>query len=167
MVTAIGETLPETGITPEFLVGITGHRDISIDDVDGASAKLRTLFKNVSDTFQHVPVRIATGLAEGADTLAAEVALELGLGVVAVLPMPRDHYLQDFEGDARVRFEALLADDRIRILEIPLAEGRSDTDMSGQPARDEQYRLLADYLRRRSNLLVAVWDGVDANLVGG
>ncbi|GGE48790.1 hypothetical protein [Actibacterium pelagium] len=167
MVTAIGEALPETGITPEFIVGITGHRDIAAGDIERARVELRTLFQTVSDTFEYLPVRIATGLAEGADTLAAEVALELGLGVVAVLPMPREHYLQDFEGDAKTKLESLLADDGVRVFEIPLAEGRSAEEMSDQAARDEQYRLLADYLRRRSNLLVAVWDGVDAGLVGG
>lgn len=70
MVTAIGEALPETGITPEFIIGITGHRDVAGEDVEGTRAKLRALFQMVSDTFQHVPVRIATGLAEGANTIA-------------------------------------------------------------------------------------------------
>ncbi len=167
MVSSTGEALPETGITPEFIIGITGHRDIVSGDMDAARAKLRTVFQDIANLMEHIPVRIATGLAEGADTLATEVALELGLGVVAVLPMPREYYISDFEGEARTRFEALLDDERLRVLEIPLAEDRTSEEMSDQTARDEQYRLLADYLTRRSNLLVAIWDGVDANLVGG
>lgn len=167
MAEIIGEALSETSITPEFIIGITGHRDIAADDIDLTREKLRTTLQNVANMMEHIPIRVATGLAEGADTLAAEVALELGLGVVAVLPMPRKHYIDDFEGEARRRYETLLADDRIRVLEIPLAEGCAREDMSEQSARDEQYRLLADYLRRRSNLLVAIWDGEDTNLLGG
>ncbi|MDA5093722.1 hypothetical protein O2N63_06435 [Aliiroseovarius sp. KMU-50] len=167
MVISTDGDFPELGVMPEFVVGITGHRDIAINDIDGVRDQLRMTLRNIANMIRHMPIRVATGLAEGADTLAAEVALELGLGVVAVLPMPRDHYINDFEGEARTRYEKLLADDRIHVLEIPLAEGLTSDDMSKQSARDGQYLLLGDYLRRRSNLLVAIWDGVDANLVGG
>lgn len=162
-----GEFQNASGIAPEFIIGITGHRDIAGSDLESVRSSLRKTLKTVSEKFQHVPVRIATGLAEGADTIAAEVAMELGIGVLAVLPMPVDCYREDFSGAALDRFESLLADTRVNVTEIALACNRGPADMGDPENRDEQYRLLADFLTRRSNLLVAIWDGRDTGLVGG
>lgn len=154
------------GIFPEFIIGITGHRDIAEDEGSRLREALRNELSKVVAALPNIPVRIATGLAEGADTIATEIALEMGINVLAVLPMPRNEYRKDFSGDALTKLNDLLADPRITVTEIPMVEG-SDAATSDQDLRDGQYSLLANYLVRRSNLMFAIWDGEKNGLQGG
>lgn len=156
------EPLPRLGLMPEFVIGITGHRDISEKDIDKLRADLREAFSSVAQQLPNIPVRVVSGLASGADTIALEVALELGLEVRAVLPMPLASYRQDFEGEALGTLETLLNNPRLEVTEIPMFPA-NDTSQN----RDAQYSLLADYLARRSNLLIAIWDGEINGLPGG
>lgn len=162
-----GKPVGRASIAAEFVVGVTGHRDIRGGDAERLRGMLREALGEISGHFNHAPVRLACGLAEGADTLAAEVALEMGIGILGVLPMPRQEYEADFDGEALERFRTLAAHPDVHIVEIPPAEGRSAADLKDQAARDTQYQFLADYLTRRSNVLVALWDGLDAGLPGG
>ena len=156
----------KSGLLPEFVIGITGHRDIADDEAAGLRDDLRNELSKIAAALPNIPVRIATGLAEGADTIATEIALEMGINVLAVLPMPRNEYRQDFSGDALAKLDDLLADPRISVTEIPFIEGDAAAQ-SDQDLRDGQYSLLADYLVRRSNLMFAIWDGEKNGLRGG
>lgn len=167
MVSSAQAAVGPASIAPEFVIGISGHRDLLDADHGRIRAALESALGGIARHLGHARVRLACGLAEGADTVAAEVALDMGIPVRAVLPMPRAFYEADFQGAALDRFRALTAHPHVEVAEIPLAEGVTARDMDTQAARDGQYLLLADYLVRRSNVLVAVWDGVDARLPGG
>jgi hypothetical protein len=160
-------TIPAASISPEFVISVTGHRDIADGDTAALRQQLETVFQEVRGRFQHLPVRLVTGLAEGADTIATEVALEAGLSVTAVLPMPLQSYSEDFTGDALEKFQGLVKRDDIKVLELPVSDGQTVADLSDPANRDAQYAMLRDYIIRRSNLLVAVWDGADNGLPGG
>ena len=155
-----------SSILPEFIIGITGHRDVADVETHRLRDDLRNALSKIVAALPNIPVRIATGLAEGADTIATEIALEMGIKVLAVLPMPRNEYRQDFNGDALAKLDDLLADPRISVTEIPFIEG-DGAAQSDQDLRDGQYSLLADYLVRRSNLMFAIWDGEKNGLPGG
>ncbi len=154
-------------ISPEFVISVSGHRDIADSDVSSLRRQLETVFNEIRSRLHHLPVRLVTGLAEGADTIATEVALEAGLAVTAVLPMPLESYKEDFTGIALEKFLNLLERDDVKVLELPVSDGKSVSDLSDPAARDAQYALLRDYIIRRSNLLVTLWDGADNGLPGG
>lgn len=158
---------PNASIATEFVVSVTGHRDLVAHEEAATRDAVRTVLEGLQSRLLHMSLRLVTGLAEGADTIAAEVALELGITVSAVLPMPTEFYSDDFDGDARILFDKLLLDERVNVLEIPLANGSSPEDMSSQDARDIQYGLLRNYIIRRSNVLLALWDGETTGLAGG
>lgn len=154
-------------ISPEFVISVTGHRDIAESDIAALREQLQTIFKEIRSRFQHLPIRLVSGLAEGADTVATEVALEMDMAVTAVLPMPLESYSEDFTGDALEKFRSLVKGDGVKVLELPVSDGKSISDLSDAANRDAQYAMLRDYIIRRSNLLVAVWDGADNGLPGG
>lgn len=160
-------SIPAASISPEFVISVTGHRDIAQSDIAALRQRLETVFQEIRPRFQHLPIRLVTGLAEGADTIATEVALDMGLAVTAVLPMPMESYSEDFTGDALKKFRGFVKRDDIRVLELPVSEGKTVADLSDPADRDAQYALLRDYIIRRSNLLVAIWDGADNGLPGG
>ena len=151
----------------EFVVGVTGHRDLISAHIPALKVTIKDALSGLVGHFNSMPLRIITGLAEGADMIVTEVALEMGLEVTALLPMPKDVYEADFADDVLSRFRNLIKNPRIKVIEMPLVGGRSVAEMGVQSHRDDQYDLLKDYLVRRSNVLLALWDGEVSDLRGG
>lgn len=151
-----------------FVVGVTGHRDLAHSCLDGARAAVRSTLESLQRQFEGVAIEITCGLAAGADQLVAEVALELGIGVHAVLPMPKAIYRNDFSGEELAKLDKLLGNPKVSVDEIPLPPGMDRQAVSATgPQRDRLYARLGDYLRRRANLLLALWDGQVSGLEGG
>ena len=161
----MGDEVAKSGFV--FTIGLTGHRDIHPGAVADIRASLRNELEALRARFAALPVELVTGLAEGADTLATEIALEIGLPVRAVLPMPRALYEADFEGEALSGLMRLLDDSRVDVQELPLPSGTVADDFKDGAPRDVLYARLMDYLVRRSNVLVALWDGEVTGLTGG
>lgn len=109
------------------------------------------------------------GMAAGADLLVAQTALELGLKVDAVLPMPLEHYAADFDAETLESLRVLLRHNNVHCVELPLPrrahEGSALVISSAE--RDALYAHLTDHLVRCSSLLLALWDGENSILRGG
>jgi len=149
-------------------VGITGHRDLRKEDEEPLREKVREIFSELRETYPFTPLRLLSGLAEGADRLAAYVALANTVELVACLPMKRSLYESDFVTDAsRSEFQELLKSCS-QVIHLPLAEGNTAENVREQgPQRDKQYRSLGTFLAEHSQILIALWDGTRTELVGG
>ena len=152
---------------PGFLIGVTGHRDLVPDEEPQTRRQVRKILAALVDRTPDKPVRLITGLAEGADTLVAEVALELGIDVEAVLPMPEEFYRDDFDGDALKSFRKLQGNTRVKVHTIPLASGVGVREITDSRVRAVQYALLMDHIQRRVDILLGLWDGTQNGLIGG
>lgn len=98
-----------------------------------------------------------SALADGADQIAAAIALELGFELHAILPFPRETYRQDFtDPDARRAFDSLL-DRATCVLELP---GERSNKL-------EAYVMAGRATMAHSDVLVAVWDGLPPRGRGG
>jgi len=96
-------------------------------------------------------------LAEGADQAAAEIALDQGFSLKAVLPFGRADYAHDFAvGEPRERFERLLARASCT-LELP---GNRDSAL-------DAYVMAGRATVAHADILIAVWDGLPARGRGG
>lgn len=134
-------------------VGVTGHRHIAPEDVARLEKELALLFALLRADLPETPFVVASGLAEGADRIAARVALERGCRLVAVLPFARARYEEDFPApESRREFAELLARAE-RVIEL-------DGAASG-------YERAGVWIVRHSQLLVALWDGEGAQGKGG
>ncbi|MEO8175897.1 MAG: hypothetical protein ABI626_04470 [Sphingomicrobium sp.] len=98
-----------------------------------------------------------TGLASGADQIAALCARSSGYGVRALLPFEPSIYSDDFaRGEELESFErALAAADEI----VALAGHRSDLEGA--------YVLVGQSLVQTADVLVAIWDGERGRGLGG
>lgn len=151
-----------------FMVGVTGHRDLIADDATVLSDQIDKFLTELRTALGSVPLSIACGMADGADRIVAYRALELGIAVQAVLPMPKHHYLSDFSSSSANELEQLLERDGVSLYEIPLhADTTPEAIAVPGPARGRQYGRLGDYLQRRSNLMLGLWDAGFERLEGG
>jgi hypothetical protein len=165
-----------------FRVGVTGHRPKpthflppeaqervesvlrrTFENIDTALAEARKIDADFYDAAPH-QVRLVSGLAEGADQLAAQLCPP-GWALDAILPFPVETYKKDFEKSALDEtrnvvpgFEAA-CEKASTVLALP------DIDDSAEPNRG--YVRLAHYLVRQVDLLIAVWDGKPAESAGG
>jgi hypothetical protein len=155
------------GLIP-IVVGVTGHRDLCPGDLPSLEAAVRGLLERLQHHFPSTPLLVITPLAEGADRLAARVALGVGAGLVAALPLPRAEYERDFPTTVG-EFSELWDDEgmvhrfELPALDVP-ARGSHTLPAEG---KELQYALAGAYVARHSQVLIALWDGEDSDSVGG
>jgi hypothetical protein len=94
-------------------------------------------------------LRFVSPIADGADQIAAQVALDMGWELQAILPFARDSYRRSLANDtAREQFDSLLARST-SVLELP-----------GDPAHSlDAYVMTGRGTVAHCDVLVAVWDG--------
>ena len=153
-------------------VGVTGHRADSLPkgSVDRLRDQIRDVLLLVADAgqalllkerdcFAPVPLRLrfVSPIADGADQIAAEVALELGWELQVVLPFGRTEYRASLANHgARQRFDALIECAGC-VLERP---GHSVTQL-------DAYVTTGRATVAHCDLLIAVWDGLPPRGRGG
>ena len=89
-----------------IVVGVTGHRLLRPEDRPALYAAVREELKKVRERCPHSELEMLCSLAEGADLLCAEAACELGIPLIAALPMEMEEYEKDFSPQARADFRA-------------------------------------------------------------
>jgi hypothetical protein len=153
-------------------VGVTGHRaDVlpkgsvpvlreRVRDVLTLIERAgRDLLEKERDCFGEQPpkLRFVSPVADGADQIAAEVALELGWELQAILPFERANYRASLANHgARARFDDLL-ERATCLLELP-----------GDPAHSlEAYVMTGRATVAHSDVLIAIWDGLPPRGRGG
>lgn len=137
-----------------FLVGVTGHRDPRPEDAAVLERAVKDLLKAVVATLPTTDVWVLTGMAGGADQLAARVATGLGLRVVPLLPMPNADFERDLDPQQRANLRGLLSGRRA--IELPWL---SPAEVGDDERRRLQYQALGAELTNHSQLLVALWSG--------
>jgi hypothetical protein len=132
----------------EHLVGITGHQALSPETRILVSEAVRDVLSDIDDLV------IVTSLAAGADQICAEVALEFGGQLIAVLPS-QDYTSSFSAGDDLDNFNRLL----MRAREIRIMPFEKPSELAYWSAGQE--------IVNRTNWLLAIWDGKPAGGLGG
>lgn len=151
-----------------LMIGITGHRDLPVKDISILRQAIESIFLELRQKYPNTPLCLISSLAEGADCLAAEVALAMQIGLVVALPFPQNVYEMDFETDTvKDTFRQLLSS-ATQVYEVPLAEGLavSSVAMYGDD-RNQQYLAAGKFVVQHSQILLALWDGVFNLKTGG
>jgi hypothetical protein len=127
------------------------------------------LFSNLRRDFQNLPLIVVSALAEGGDQLVAEEALHADARLIAVLPMRREFYAEDFvDAAALARFDALCAS--AEVIELPSRIGESVERTTVSPRgieRDRRYAQAGIYVSGHCHVLLAIWDGKNPDRLGG
>ena len=145
-----------------FVFGVSGHRDLVAEDLPELRQRLQTILRRSISAQPGATFRLLTPLAEGADRVAAEEALSLGIKLVVPIPMLQAEYERDFvTAESLAEFRRLLkrADEQFEMTE-------SGT-MYDADKRTQSYAAVGDYIARNSDLLILLWDGKENQKVGG
>lgn len=142
-------------------VGVTGHRRHRLSNPEGIARRIADLLTMLDQQLAALAVReaawfsgetprltLVSPLADGADQIAADVALGRGHRLQAVLPFARADYRADFDDAGAAAFDRLLEAAHC-VLELPgqRAEARAAYAMAGRATI------------AHCDLLIAVWDG--------
>ena len=99
--------------------------------------------------------------------LLARLAIENGMRLAVVLPMPTEIYETDFDASSLEEFHALIAKAEY-VSELPIMSGVTPDDIKEHGFhRERQYAQVGAYIAARSSILIALWDGAELNLIGG
>jgi hypothetical protein len=159
---------PVQGYRLPLVIGVTGHRDLRADEIPEIRTRVRALFVDLQERFPARKLRLLSPLAEGADRLVANVAVELGMELAVVMPMPRGVYHTEFSsGESVAEFDALYARAN-DIFELPIARNGTIESISRPGrARDLQYAQSGVFLSAHCHILLALWDGKTSGQLGG
>lgn len=139
-----------------LVVGISGHRDIVDEAIAPVRATLRRVLLGLQRAYPHTPIQLVSALADGADQLAAEEALALGLSLAAVLPMALDDYEQTLATTAaRQRLRELWHRAELHI-ELP---GIESAPLCLSPAL--QYEHAGLVIANSSHVMLVLWNGLE------
>lgn len=157
------------GTRPIVHVGVTGHRpDRLPGPPEHLERALRRTFEAIAAEHPGADIVVLSALAEGADRMAARIALDVvGARLHVPLPLPYALYQETFgDADGQGRAESS-AEFRSLVgraecyFELPLRAGPYDA-MAATDAEDlraRQYALSGAWILGRSQEFVAVWDG--------
>lgn len=171
---------PRPGLA--FRVGVVGHRPdrLRVADLERLANVMREILLAVKEAvatfhaqqrklFGDAPpvFRAVSPLAEGADRLFAQAALDLGFELCCPMPFAQAEFEHDFappvalEDNSIERFRGLLAraEQEMRLTKFELDGNRAD--------RGAAYGAAGRVVLNQSDLLIVVWDGQSLGKSGG
>ncbi|MCB5167101.1 nucleoside 2-deoxyribosyltransferase [Streptomyces bambusae] len=131
-------------------IGVTGHRAIPGELLGHVRERLRTVLRCPGNG----PLEALSSLADGADQLFADIALECGADLTVVIPSA--DYEADFDDP-----ESLARYRRLR------DRAAQEVRLDFPHATDEAYYAAGAFIADSCDRLVAVWDGQPARGRGG
>jgi SMODS and SLOG-associating 2TM effector domain 1 len=152
--------VPDGRIPFRLRIGVTGHRVLG--DEEALAATVREALAEAERLVPATPatpvlLTVVSSLAEGADRLVAREVLAMEGALLEVpLPLSRERYRVDFETRASQREFDELLERATTIVEPELATDPEDG-----------YQQVGRYVVDRSDVLLALWDGLPARGEGG
>jgi len=180
--------IEEKDLKIPLIIGITGHRDIQIEDIPKLKEKLREIYQHIKNEYPSTPLILLSPLADGADRLAVNIALEdefkQDITISVPLPFDEDIYKNTFAGgleditevDSIQEYETLMKkieqqEDKYCPKQIPMLFEKekylSSSVDEQRTIRREQYQIVGEYIAIHSHILIAMYDESSKEELGG
>lgn len=140
-------------------IAITGHRALALNEINRYRKAISDIIIKIKLQYANSSINLLTGMAEGADIIAAEEALKQGLNIIAVLPFKADEFIKTFNDKYYEEPFYSLIDKADKIIDL--------SELYPEAKGDNRYTKLGEYLVCKSQILIAVWDGNYNNKLGG
>ena len=143
-----------------LVIGVTGHRLLREEDSLTLIRAVKSELVRLKERYPNTPLLMLNALAEGADLLCADAAKDLDIPLIAVLPMDQKTYVSSFSETDRERFSAHIQCARACFISPDQEPGRA----GAYP--DRAYRQAGIYIVTHCHVLLALWDGNEAEKGG-
>jgi hypothetical protein len=141
------------------MVGVVGHRDLLAEEIPQIRAAVTKMLQRLRNDHPDVPLRLLCSMAAGADLLVADIAAELGISIIALLPYARSLCRDDMETEAdRANFDRLCNLSDVVELSLPADANAGEIEQAGE-LRDRQLQRAGSIVARYSGLMIAIWNG--------
>lgn len=142
-------------------IALTGHRDLKTEEIPNYKQQIKNVLLDIKSQYPNSVIQVLSGMAEGADILGAQAALELGCSIVAVLPMDENSFIKTFIDPTEnvPKFKDLLSK---ASKVIDLSKVYSDYNEEA-----DAYVHLGVYLTENSQRIIALWNGIYSGSLGG
>ncbi len=148
-----------------MIIGVTGHRDLKEECLGYYEKQVHLLLADLKRKYSNI--MIYSPLSDGADRIIVQEGIKLSIPFIAVLPMPKDKYIMDFNNHSLKEFENLLKQAE-EIITTSLCHGNNLEEISAYSTqRDMQYESCGHYIVDSCDSLIALWDGKYIGLIGG
>ncbi len=141
-------------------IGISGHINLDLNQMPKLQQAVQRAIDFIEQQFPERYLTVFSPLAIGADRLVARELLKKDNSrLIAVLPVPRDEYINDFGltddywvdkqgAELRKEFKYWLSERATEIINI-----------SPLPSRKEAYLKAGYFIAEHSDVMIVVWDG--------
>jgi hypothetical protein len=136
-------------MSSRLVIGITGHRPNRLTAPDAVAVDMGRVLDGIAAAARGFAPQMISALAEGADRIAAQVALARGWPLTAVLPFAREEYEKDFSAPGSLAAFAAFVARADDVVALPGDGGQ----------RPEAYEAAGFWMLDRAAILIAVWDG--------
>ncbi len=158
----------QAGFAVPLIVAVTGHRDLVAAELPGIRERIQAFLSELRTDYPDRGVTVMSALAEGADRVVAEEALELDIPLIVPLPMPGALYIDDFDSIKAQESFDYLCSRAAEFYELPITPGNTPESIREHgPNRTQQYAQLGVYLCAHCHILLALWDGKETDKLGG
>lgn len=158
-------------------VGITGHRQTQLNQLNYDDAKLREtvarVLRHIRDTAERISreksslysgpwsVRLLSPLADGSDQIVADEADKLGYELQCPLPYSEEECREDFTDSVPPDLESLSNFNRL------VKEASAVLELPGKRKESESYLAVGQMVLQQCDILISIWDGQPASKIGG
>ncbi|MCH7790085.1 MAG: hypothetical protein IH940_11690 [Acidobacteria bacterium] len=144
-------------------MAVTGHRDLDPTMRDSVRRSVAAVIGGLADRCAPARVELLTGMADGADQIVTEVALELGCDVHVMLPKPREVYRAELSPEGAIQLDRVIESPAV---EVSIISDTTDHEHGGvDPGLP--YHRLGLHLAKSAHVLIALWDGQMERRSGG
>ncbi len=141
-------------------VGITGHSSLNPDQIGNLEQAVDKAINFIEQEFFEHYLSVFSPLAAGADRLAARRLLKReAAGLIAILPLPQDEYLNDFASSDDCRFDKQGAELRQELKYFLSQKAMEIIEMPPAPTKKSAYLNAGNFIAEHSDVLLAIWDG--------
>ncbi len=139
-------------------IGITGHRTVPNEEI--ILNKIKNVIHNISKSINS-PLTVISPIAEGSDRLVAEEILSFDNNInknklIVVLPFKKENYMNDFKtNESKEEFLTLFN------------QAEEIITLSNSSSRKDAYLQVGKYVVDKSDVLIAIWDGLPSRGKGG
>lgn len=148
-----------------YKIAVTGHRNLKKAEITIYKEKVKKFLLEKKAIHGNKLV-VMTPLAEGADRLVAEVAINLNIRYEALLPMRKELYIMDWTRESINNFYHLLKK-ASKVHTLALSKENNLNIKSYKKFKEYQYQYLGTLLVKNCDQIIVLWDRRFNDKIGG